>query len=73
MMMTSHSPEGDYHRFDSLRALLTFCRHRYQTEDVTAVREDDELRVRIVLADGSVLRRLVVHFEGARVFVVRLV
>lgn len=61
-----------YHRFDSLRELLVFCRRRYDTTDVHTTTEDHELWVKIGLGDGRYGRFLVAYFSGERRYVVDL-
>jgi hypothetical protein len=61
-----------YHRFDSLRELERFCCRRFGTLDVRSIREAGSLFVRVGLGDGRHFRRLVVHFEGERTYVVSL-
>ena len=61
-----------FHRFDSLRELIEFCRNTYGTDDVVATREGRSLVVRITPPDGEPFTRMVVHFEGERTYMVGL-
>jgi hypothetical protein len=66
------SPSRTYHRFDSLTALIDFCKKRYSTLDVVATTEDDMLVVRITPPGDQPFTRLVAHFEGERTYVIGL-
>jgi len=66
------SPSRTYHRFDSLTALIDFCKQRYGTEDVVATTENGTLVVRITPPGDQPFTRLVVHFEGERTYIIGL-
>lgn len=66
------SPSRTYHRFDSLTALIDFCKVRYSTLDVVATTEDGALVVRITPPGDPPFTRLVAHFEGERTYIVGL-
>ena len=61
-----------YLRFDSVTALLSHCRNEYAAADVSATRERDELRLRIVQPGGQCFSTLIVHLEGERAYLVGL-
>ena len=71
-MKQHQTDRSEFHRFDSVTALLEFCRQRYGTDDVTATNEGGEFRVMVRLHSGRTLTSLIVHYEGARTYLVRL-
>lgn len=63
---------GRIYRFSSLTELVTFCKHRFGTDDVHTGASRGELRLHIGFGDGKYYSELVVPFEGERTYAVLL-
>jgi hypothetical protein len=61
-----------YLRFDSVTALLRYCREEFTSADVTAGSNEGELRLRVVERGRVSFSALIVHLEGERTYLVRL-
>ena len=64
--------QGAVLRFDSVTAIIEFCRHRFQTNDLTCSSTGGELVLRVVLPNAESFETLIVHFEGEATFAVLL-
>ena len=68
----SRARQGTIFRFDSVTAIVAFCRHRYQTRQVHYSSRTGELLLYVDRAGGESFESLIVHFEGEKQYAVLL-